>query len=532
MVRIAVADVHRLVEGDHRRIHAANRRVLAYFFEPGTRVGDWWPCPVAGEGHDACPKRFWSDAESRRQPPLSGFVQYWPEIARGEPEPPYEASEKLFACRFYERLARATACELVNPVKPRPPDEDEEEEEEDEEEEEEDDDDDPPPIRPPGPGPSDWEMHLTCGHAPESERTNRFNLGYGSGPDIFEVVAHGGADTIHVHSEPPHLPITWSTKSDSIEGEAPSGSTTFDVEAPKLAKVGLMSVYRAKPREYEVRGSHLGKEHECTIRAYPPDEWKLDFEKIRRPLRNTIGPALWVWNNVIDKLVPGIDELGVKAFDKGTTSGLMRIAWEEAPFDTGGAGDPDFRAFPHFVFELSGEPLIEVGGKLELSIPALFKLKKLKSIYEKAPKWLRDIVESVEAAGEVELTFGGTQRVVVDSPDGSLRIGPDGPGKMEFEGSQVNTYSGKIGHEEYDVSGEFAISLGASPTLGVIFDPEAEVFGLYIEGKVGPITLSLSAEWKGQEPFDPIEVELVEAKELKRRYFALSAATFREYFGD
>ena len=60
----------------------------------------------------------------------------------------------------------------------------------------------------------------------------------------------------------------------------------------------------------------------------------------------------------------------------------------------------------------------------------------------------------------------------------------------------------------------------------------AEVFGLYLEGKVGPITLSLSAEWKGLEPFDPIEVELVEAKELTRRYFAFSAATFREYFGD
>lgn len=29
---------------------------------------DWWPCPIAGEGHDACPKRFWSDAESRRRP--------------------------------------------------------------------------------------------------------------------------------------------------------------------------------------------------------------------------------------------------------------------------------------------------------------------------------------------------------------------------------------------------------------------------------------------------------------------------------
>ena len=528
VVRLAVDDVRNLVDGDYRRIHAANRRVLAYFFEPGTRVGDWWPCPVAGEGHDACPKRFWSDAASRRQPPDSGLMQYWPESASGEPEPPFKASEELFACRFYERLARATTCELVTPTKPRPPEEEEDEDDEvPPDEDGPDEDDKPPPVPPPDPGPSDWEMHLTCSHAPETERTNRFNLGYSTGPDVFEVVAHGGADTIHAHSEPPHLPITWSTKPDAPA----SGSTTFDVEASKLAEVGLLSIYRAKPREYEIRGRHLGIEQECAIRVYPEDEWKLDFEKIRKPLRTTVGPGLWLWNNVIDKVVPSVEDLEVDFLEADAVSGLMRIAWEEAPFDTGAAFDPDYRAFPHFVFSITGDPVLRFFGELELSIAALLKLKKIKGLLEKLPRKVRDILEGLKGTATTEVLFGGTQRVVVDSPEQELRVGWDAPGKMEFEGSLENSLSLTVEHESTGASGAVAVSLKGSPVLGFIFDPAAERFGLYLEGRVGPLRLEISGEWKGVEPFDPIDQVLFEEEELTRREVVLNAREFRKIFG-
>jgi hypothetical protein len=522
VLRMAVGEVGDLVEGDHRRIHSANRRVVAYFFEPGTRVGDWWPCPVAGAGHDTCPKRFWSDAESRRKPPSSGFVQYWPAHARGEPEAPFVATEEVFACRFYERLARATSCELVRPPRPRPP------------KKKKDDDKEKgggttPPTPPPDPRPVSWDMHVTCSHAPEEERTNKWNLGVTSGTDAFEVV---GADTIHAHSEPPHLPITWSTKSDAPESEITSGSTTFDVKPPELAKVTALSIYRAKPKEYILWGNHIGITRACTVRAYPPDEWRLDFEKIREPIRKILGPGLFAWNEIVELFVPAIENLDVKFLEADAVAGLMRIAWEEAPFDTGEAADPDFRAFPHFVFALKGEPVLLFGGELELSITALLKIKKLKKLYEKLPKKLRAILEVVKAMGSTEITFGGTQRVVIDSPDQDLRIGWDGPGKMEFEGSIENTLTATVEHEESEVAGNIAISVKGSPVLGFVFDPAAERFGIYLKGTIGPVHFKLSGEWKGVEPFDPIDEVVYEEEKLKRRELLLPVKQFREIFGD
>ena len=374
-------------------------------------------------------------------------------------------------------------------------------------------------------------MHLTCSHAPETERTNRFNLGYSAGPDVFEVVAHGGADTIHVHSEPPHLPITWSRKSDSIEGEAPSGSTTFDVEPPKLAKVGLMSVYRAKPREYEVRGAHLGIEHTCTVQAYPPDEWRLDFEKIRKPVRDLLGPALFAWNEVVELLVPGVDDLKVRFLEEGEASGVMRVAWEEAPFPTGEGGLADYRAFPHFVFSMKGEPLILAGGTLELSIGSLLKAKKFKQLYDKIPQKIRRVLDAFTATGAVEVSFGGTQTVVVDSPDRSLSIGtPSSSSTMEFEGAFSDGLDISVEDEESGLEASGSLKIVASPTLGVIFDPDAERFGFYLKGSFGPVTGNFTLALPGVD-FETGEFEIFGERSVSRREVEFSAEFFKERFG-
>ena len=71
---------------------AANRRVVLYFFPPGTEIQPKaWPCPRASEGLAACQLRLWSDAGLRRTP--QGRRREHPE------------DRDTFACRFYDRLA-------------------------------------------------------------------------------------------------------------------------------------------------------------------------------------------------------------------------------------------------------------------------------------------------------------------------------------------------------------------------------------------------------------------------------------------
>jgi OmpA family len=75
-----------------------NRRVVIFFFPPGSRVGEGsWPCPRASEGVAACKARFWSDGEARRNPS---------DVRRS-----YEDTADTFACRFYDRLAMRSPCE-------------------------------------------------------------------------------------------------------------------------------------------------------------------------------------------------------------------------------------------------------------------------------------------------------------------------------------------------------------------------------------------------------------------------------------
>jgi hypothetical protein len=77
-----------------------NRRVLAFLFRPGIKIDPAaWPCPRVKEGTAACKKRFWSDADKRRQ-----FQE-----SRRE----FRQDGDTFACRLYTRLANNSPCERL-----------------------------------------------------------------------------------------------------------------------------------------------------------------------------------------------------------------------------------------------------------------------------------------------------------------------------------------------------------------------------------------------------------------------------------
>ncbi|MEO7093855.1 MAG: OmpA family protein, partial [Polyangiales bacterium] len=86
--------------------NSPNRRVVVFFYEPGTQVEpDLWPCPAApmkqGEAGKAiakCKERFWSDHQERREP------------AQDERRA-FKETHDTFACRFYHRMAGWSPCE-------------------------------------------------------------------------------------------------------------------------------------------------------------------------------------------------------------------------------------------------------------------------------------------------------------------------------------------------------------------------------------------------------------------------------------
>jgi hypothetical protein len=87
--------------------NAPNRRVVVLLFAPGRRVNPTvWPCPRAKEGVAACKKRFFPDAEARRNP----------QDNRRE----FEDTKNTFACRFYQIISDDSPCERVKPAPPTP----------------------------------------------------------------------------------------------------------------------------------------------------------------------------------------------------------------------------------------------------------------------------------------------------------------------------------------------------------------------------------------------------------------------------
>jgi hypothetical protein len=81
-----------------------NRRVLIFLFRPGFSISpDSWPCPRAKEGSEGCRRRFFGRGEGdRRRNPQ-------------EVEREYKDNHDTFGCRFYDRLAQESPCELGGP---------------------------------------------------------------------------------------------------------------------------------------------------------------------------------------------------------------------------------------------------------------------------------------------------------------------------------------------------------------------------------------------------------------------------------
>ena len=77
-----------------------NRRVLVFFFEPGTEIEPVkWPCPAAEDGPADCKKQFWPDADAHRSPSDTQRI--------------YSQTHDTMACRFYDRMARRSPCEVA-----------------------------------------------------------------------------------------------------------------------------------------------------------------------------------------------------------------------------------------------------------------------------------------------------------------------------------------------------------------------------------------------------------------------------------
>jgi hypothetical protein len=76
-----------------------NRRVLIFLFPPGAKIklGNW-PCPAASDGPSQCTSHFWPNGTSRRSP--------------GDTRRLYGQTRDTMACRFYDRMARRSPCEV------------------------------------------------------------------------------------------------------------------------------------------------------------------------------------------------------------------------------------------------------------------------------------------------------------------------------------------------------------------------------------------------------------------------------------
>jgi len=78
----------------------SNRRVVVYMFSPSLPITpSSWPCPTVKEGVGGCKAQFFPDGDARRNPQ---------DVARQ-----YLRGGRTMACKFYDRIARASPCEAV-----------------------------------------------------------------------------------------------------------------------------------------------------------------------------------------------------------------------------------------------------------------------------------------------------------------------------------------------------------------------------------------------------------------------------------
>lgn len=77
-----------------------DRRVMVFLFVPGVSVDPGrWPCPAAEDGPSQCQAQFFPDADARRAPTAARRL--------------YEVTHDTMACKFYDRMARRSPCEVT-----------------------------------------------------------------------------------------------------------------------------------------------------------------------------------------------------------------------------------------------------------------------------------------------------------------------------------------------------------------------------------------------------------------------------------
>jgi hypothetical protein len=514
VVRPSKELVDRLSKSDRARLEAVNRRVVAYFFEPGTYVGDGWPCPNAGAGIEGCYARLWSDAEQRRVTPKKP-LQYWGPGFSGRPAEPFVGSQSTFACRFYDRIARGRGCEKVDPWRPPDPE---------------------PPMPPPMPPPppivdppveptvTEWTLHLVCEH---NDHTNRRWI-YASGNDVLQVVPSGSDGDPLVMTTHPMTEVDWSL---------PGGKSTSGMAAqwtvPEVVAVDPKpwDLLGWKPEKYLVEATKGTREQMCTIEAYPHAQYSFDFERIREKLRDDLWkPAMNAWNIIGDFVA---DDFDLKFLEKGDFGGHLKMQWREHPGPDG--GDPDYRAYPGYWFSLYADPLARFNVTMKVSMEKVLKyLNKVpvaRKLLDYIPEKYMKRLEAASVGGSIEVEGGGRHDIRVDEPRPTLpSIGTDKPGasKVEIDGKLVWTGAGSIDLDA--LFGEGGVSLGsisvslsaeAQVTMGLVLDVEDRRLGAYLEGDFGGVELAVAIELPagiegpdyksdklGAGPIDRISMEL------------------------
>jgi hypothetical protein len=508
VLRPSRALVDRLSSSDRAKLEAVNRRVVAYFFEPGTYVGDRWPCPVAGAGIEDCRARQWSDAAKRRATPKQA-LQYWPPWFRGRPAKPFVASRSTFACRFYERLTEGRACEKVEPWQPPeappppPPDDDDIVVE-----------DDPPKEEPP----AEWVLHLVCEH---EGRTNRRWI-YAAGRDVLQVVPPKEGERL-VMTTDPDTAVDWSLPG----GQTKSGSyALWTVPAVVAVKPKPWDLVRCKPAKYLVEATKGTRELMCEIEAYPHAKYEFDFETVREKLREMWGPALDAWDYVGGFL---LDDFELELLEEGDCGGHLKMQWREHPGPDG--GDQDYRAYLGYWFSFHATPLVHCSAGLTISAGKLLgrlrRISAVKAVLDRIPDKVMKRLEFVSIGGTITADGGGRHDIRVDEPGKAIpRIGTDTPGasNVEMKGKFTWRAAGSIDidalvtGEDGGAWGSLSLSFEADldVTMGLIADVEDRRLGAYLKGTFGGVKITGAIELPGGFDGPSFETEGLGARRIER----------------
>lgn len=461
----------------------ANRRVLAFFFAPGTYVEGGWPCPRPGEGVSGCKSRFWSDAKARRN--IVTPRQFVPRgFVGGGPVPPVAAADDIFLCRFYDRLAHGSSCERAKPWIPPP--------------------EPPPPPPPPDdgtcgpiikPDPPDTgelrQLILMCSH---SNHYNSGFLGFSDEADRIEVVPED--EDLVFASVVEAVPAFWSIAPEATPPA--SAGTMVTVSAPKVdAGIGFIGLMRVDPvvRKVEATWDHVTLTAE--IHAYPSHRYEHDFEGELESVRDFFEPALKAWEIIGDVLV---DKIEIDLLDPKKCDFTMWSEWREAS-----GTSLDYRAFYAYDVALTGSPVFSAEGGMSVSLSKLLdKLRKipgLKSVLDRLPKRVQDALDDAEFKGEV----GGR----IDGPLRVSRTTIDGVSTEPASGTV--TYSGAFAFEPFDldvVTVDFSFDCSLSLSIALDFSSEELVLG--VSGKFGQSSFVITvggSEVFSSEPFAGVDLE-------------------------